>query len=149
MKKFSAIIITLAFTLQAAPVSDTCNQETWITNGPVLTILPSGNKVYIGGVFSNVGPYTGGGAPINSSTGLAAPKFPKIKGDVYAVCTDGNGGWFFGGEFTYAGDMACNDIAHIFPSGNVDQSWNPNANGRVSSLILNGTTVYAAGGLPK
>ena len=125
--------------------SDTCNQNTWVTNGQVYAIAPAGDKVYIGGEFTQIGPYTGGGVPINSSTGAPVAAFPKINGTVYATCTDGNGGWFVGGSFTAVGAVARNNIAHILSSGSVDPAWNPSANGIVYSLVKSGTTVYAGG----
>ena len=143
--KFPVLVIALSTLLQAATPSDTCNQNMWVTNGPVYAIAPAGNKVYIGGQFTQVGPYTGGGVPINSSTGTPVPVFPKINGTVNAVCADGNGGWIVGGRFTSVGGVARNNIAHILSGGSVDLGWNPNANSEVYSLAVSGATVYAGG----
>jgi hypothetical protein len=33
MTKFLAVVVALALALQATPPSDTCKQETWVTNG--------------------------------------------------------------------------------------------------------------------
>jgi nitrite reductase/ring-hydroxylating ferredoxin subunit len=145
MKKLSMIVIALATFLQAAQLSDTCNQETWVTNGPVYAIAPAGDKVYIGGGFTQVGPYTGCGVPFNTSTGLPVSAFPKINGRVNAVCADGNGGWFVGGHFTSADGVPRNYIAHILSNGSVDPVWNPNANSEVNALAVSGTTVYTGG----
>ena len=143
--KFPALIIALATLLQAATLSDTCNQNTWVTNGPVYAIAPAGDRVYIGGSFSLVGPYTGGGVPINSSTGAPVSAFPKINGTVYATCTDGNGGWFVGGSFTSVDGLTRNNIAHILSNGSLDPTWNPNANRTVNSIAVSGTTIFAGG----
>jgi hypothetical protein len=144
MTKFSALIIALATVVQAMP-SDTCNQNTWVTNGPVYAIAPAGDKVYIGGNFTQVGPYTGYGVPINTSTGQPVSVFPKINGRVDAVCADGNGGWFVGGYFSIVGGVARNSIAHILSNGSVDPAWDPNANSEVLALAISGTAVYAGG----
>ena len=145
MTKFSAlIIISLAAVLQAMP-PDTCNQNTWVTNGPVYAIAPAGDKVYIGGDFTQVGPYTGSGVPINSLTGAPVPVFPKINGRVNAVCDDGKGGWFVGGLFTSVDGLARNNIAHILSNGSLDPAWDPNVNSSIYSLVKSGTTVYAGG----
>ena len=141
---FPLIIIVLASLLQAMP-SDTCNQNTWFTNGPVYAIAPAGDRVYIGGQFTYVGLYTGGGVPINTSTGLPVSMFPKINGTVWASCADGNGGWFVGGDFTVIDGVARNYIAHILSDGKVDPAWNPNADGGIYSLALSGTAVYVGG----
>ncbi|HUI92782.1 MAG TPA: hypothetical protein VLX68_11095 [Chitinivibrionales bacterium] len=134
MIKFPALLIALATLLQAMP-SDTCNQNTWVTNGPVYAIAPAGDKVYIGGGFSWVGPYTGGGVPIDSSTGALMPSFPKINGTVFAVCPDGNGGWFVGGNFTSVGGVAATYIAYILPGGSLNLAWNSSANNVVQTIF--------------
>jgi predicted small secreted protein len=153
LTKYPALIIALSTLLQAATPSDTCNQNTWVTNGPVYAIVPAGDKVYIGGSFTQVGPYTGSGVPIDSSTGAPVAAFPKINGTVNAVCDDGNGGWFVGGYFTSVDGVARNNIAHILSNGSLDPAWNPNVNAAsylsppvsVYSLAVSGTTVYAGG----
>lgn len=140
-------MIPLALSLQtltAAP-SDTCRQETWVTNGSVYVICPAGNRVYIGGEFDHVGPYTGGGVPLSANTGAPAAVFPKFNGTVNAVCPDGNGGWYAGGRFTKAGGVGRNNIAHVLSNGSLDLVWNPGANDNVLALAMNGSTVYAGG----
>jgi urease beta subunit len=132
-----------------AMVSDTCNQEMWVTNGPVYTIVPAGKVVYIGGSFWYVGPYTGSFAPIDKATGSPVTTFPKINGSVCAVCQDGNGGWYVGGDFTTVNGVSRSGIAHIRADGSLDANWNPNAdvggyNG-VWALAVSGTTVYVGG----
>ena len=144
MKKFLTMIIAAASVVRAAPPSDTCKQETWITNGTVNAIVAAGDKVYIGGSFTQVGPYTGDGVPIDAS-GAAVAVFPKIKGTVNAVCSDGKGGWFVGGAFSSVGGVARNNIAHILSNGSVDPAWDPNAYNSVYSLAVSGTTVYVGG----
>jgi hypothetical protein len=146
MRNFSAIVISLALTLQAAPPSDTCIQGTWVTNGPVNAIVNAGNTVYIGGQFTQVGPYTGCVESIDSSTGIPVSTFPKIVGEVFAVCADGSGGWFVGGFFTFVNGVARNNIAHILSNNTLDLAWNPNANGTVYALAVSGTMVYVGGG---
>jgi hypothetical protein len=98
---FIPVFFMIVSFLQAAPPSDMCRQETWVTDGTVYTILPAGNIIYIGGSFSHAGPYTGGGISIDASTGVTDPVFPKVNGYVHAVCPDGNGGWYVGGRFRY------------------------------------------------
>lgn len=145
MKIWIGIIAVLAGTLQAATPSDTCKQETWVTNGFVDAIVKAGNTIYIGGSFTRVGPYTGGGVPIGISSGSALGKFPKINGTVNAACSDSKGGWFVGGIFTKVDGIALNNLAHIFSNGNVDASWNPNPNSSVDALVVSGSKLYVGG----
>jgi hypothetical protein len=135
MHRIAAIVIALAMALQAVPPSDTCNPKMWVTNSYVSAIAPVGDKVYIGGAFTYVGPYTGCGVPIDSSTGAPLPAFPKINGAVYASCADGNGGWFIGGVFTAVEGVPRNNIAHILPGRSLDTAWNPNPSGMVGATI--------------
>lgn len=144
MKNLIWIVAAWAGILQAAP-SDTCKQETWVTNGPVHAIAQAGNTIYIGGEFTRVGPYTGGGVPIEASSGSALAKFPKVNGFICAVCPDGNGGWYIGGLFNKVDGIQLNNIAHISSNGSVDASWNPDANCIVYALTVSETTVYAGG----
>jgi len=43
------------------------------------------------------------------------------------------------------GTVDRSNIAHILPNSSVDPSWNPNANGTVTTLALSGNIVYVAG----
>ena len=121
--------------------------ELYATDGIVnATVLsPDGNTLYIGGTFTQVGPRTGGGVPIDSTSALPVGSFPKVGGQVYASVPDGSGGWYIGGVFTVVGTVARNNLAHILANGSVDPNWNPNANSDVNTLAVAGTTVYAGG----
>ena len=145
MKRILILAISVFSTLHAATLSDTCRQATWETNGIVRTILPIGDKVYIGGEFTYVGPHTGSGLPINTITGSVLPVYPRVDGSVLAVVADGKGGWFIGGTFTKVEGNVRNNLAHVLADGRLDLNWNPNANGPVMSLVVNGATVYVGG----
>jgi hypothetical protein len=130
-----------------AALSSTPNQNTWVTNGLVRTIVASfdGSTVYLGGLFTHVGPYTGSGVPYATDTGLKKTTFPKVNGDIYAVVADGSGGWYVGGDFTSVEGTTRNRIAHINADSTLDSSFNPNADDYVSILSLSGTTLYVGG----
>jgi len=77
--------------------------------GPGDRVLASarvGNTIYLGGLFSSVGPATGGGVPISIPTAAPAPEFPRVAGEVNAVVPDGQGGWYIGGLFNAVAMMA-------------------------------------------
>jgi hypothetical protein len=118
----------------------------WVTNNPVTNIVRSGNTIYIAGVFSQVGPYTGSGVILNQSDGkLASTPLLKINGTVYASVSDRRGGWFIGGDFTQVQGVVRNRLAHILANGNLDQTWNPDANTTVYTLAVLGNIVYIGG----
>jgi len=143
---FAVMLLALAAAPLWAQLSNTPREATWETNGAVRAIVVNGPTTYIGGDFSYVGPNTGTGVPINTTTGVAIASFPKVNGTVYATVPDGSGGWYIGGAFTQVGTLSRNNIARILAGGTVDPAWNPNANSDVYDLAVSGSTVYAGGG---
>ena len=119
-------------------------QDFYVTNGSVNAAVLSGGTLYIGGTFTQVGPATGGGVPIDATSGAPVSGFPKVVGSVAAVAPDGSGGWYIGGSFTSVGGAPRSNVAHVLADFTVS-AWNPNADGAVSALAVSGTTVYAGG----
>src|SRR5690348_16071648 len=109
----------------------------WITDGDVFSVVRSGNTIYVGGVFTTVGPSTGGGVPLDGNTGLGAvgADYPKVLGTVYTAAPDGSGGWYIGGLFTAVGGQLRNNAAHILADNSVS-AWNPNPDDRVQSIVV-------------
>jgi len=125
--------------------SPTPNPDMWVTNGPVHAIAVDGDYTYIGGEFSYVGPNTGYGAKLTTTSSSPNMNFPKVNGPIWIAVPDGNGGWYIGGEFTKVGTFVRNKIAHINSDGTVDAAWNPNANDRVSSIAISSSDIYVGG----
>jgi hypothetical protein len=117
----------------------------WVTNGPVRAVAASGNTIYLGGRFTQVGPPHGGGVMVDPLTGAPLPGFPRVAGRVRAAIPDGAGGWYIGGVFFGVGGQSRSNLAHILASGAV-APWAPAANGAVAVLARDGNTVYVAGG---
>jgi hypothetical protein len=89
--------------------------KTWVTNGPVYEIVDTGDTIYIGGKFTQVGPRTGPGVGIDVTSGKST-HLPEVSGGfahVWAVVADGGGGWYLGGSFTRVGGVARLNIAQI------------------------------------
>jgi hypothetical protein len=89
---------------------------------------------YLGGDFSMMKTNTGAGALLNNTTGAVDRKFPAIEGKVYAVASDGAGGWYIGGEFTSVGGEARKNLAHILSTGAMDPRWKPWLDGPVFAI---------------
>src|SRR5580765_2478305 len=106
-----AVVSAMACAVVTASDAQIVRQDLDIANGGVSAIVVSGNTLYIGGNFTHVGPETGGGVPVDAATGVAIPGFPKIAGAVFAVVSDGAGGWFIGGSFTAVGGIARSNLA--------------------------------------
>lgn len=137
----------------ADPVA-TATQTFWATNGTVDAIVPSGTgSVFLGGAFDYVGPITGGGAGLHTST-AALTLSKRVNGTVRAAVSDGFGGIYIGGDFTQVDGLTRQGLAHI-QSNNTVSSWGPAVNGSVLALATNGVAVWvggsftSVGGLPR
>ncbi len=138
-----AALALVAFT-PVALIAQTVRGDFYITNGQVNAEVVRGNTLYAGGAFTLVGPVTGAGVPVDATTGLAVVGFPQISGSVFAVASDGAGGWFVGGLFTAVDGVARTNLAHVLANHSVS-SWNPAPNGAVRALVLDGSTLFVAG----
>jgi PQQ-like domain len=118
----------------------------WTTDvgGPVLAITQAGNTVYFGGTFQNVGVPSGQGVPVDDVRGIALRDYPKVAGTVFAVLSDGRGGWIVGGNLSYVGGTACHGLAHILRDGSV-ANWSPALDGPVRALAFDGSTLFVGG----
>ncbi len=81
------LIVAAACALLSSGVgfAQTIDENLWVTNGPVYSVVRDGGTIYIGGAFTRVGPVTGGGVPLDGASGALPPSFPKVNGAVYAV----------------------------------------------------------------
>ncbi len=110
----------------------------------ILACARSGNTLYVGGNFSKIGPCTGGGVPVNASTGAPQARYPRVAGYVDVALPDGSGGWYIAGKFTGVGGCARTNLAHIRPDGEVDK-WAPNPNREVRCIARLGQALYVGG----
>jgi hypothetical protein len=69
----------------AAAGAQTVRPDFPITNGTVNAQVLSGTTLYVGGSFTSVGPVTGSGAPVDTTTGLAVTGFPRVIGQINAA----------------------------------------------------------------
>jgi outer membrane protein assembly factor BamB len=115
-----------------------------VTDGKVYALAEGGDRLYVGGAFTTVGPYTGGLSRIDPATGAPDLAWPKINGSVTALLPDGAGGFFVGGTFTRVGAVPRNNLAHLFADGTVS-AWNPSPDGPVHALQSWGGTLYVGG----
>src|SRR5208283_1137764 len=133
--------------------AQTLQSNLYGTDGQVLATVLSGDTLYIGGSFNYVGPNTGAGGALDVTTGMPDLAFPQVVNgypqstyaQILAVASDGSGGYYIGGAFTFVGSTARNYIAHIRSDKTLDPSWNPSANSSVWALAVSGSTVYAGG----
>lgn len=112
--------------------------------GGVNDIVRIGNTIYLCGSFTQVGPFTGRGVPVNATTGWPINAYPRVSGEVAAVVADGHGGWFIGGSFFSIDGSARHYLAHILEDGSLS-AWAPEPNAPVYTLCLSRDTLYVGG----
>ncbi len=115
-----------------------------ITDGSVNAVLREGDRVFLGGTFTRVGPPSNGGAVVDLVTGSVRHPYGYVDGTVYCSVPDSSGGWFIGGTFTSVRGVARKNLAHILADGSV-AAWAPEPDQRVSALGLSSGVVCAGG----
>jgi hypothetical protein len=154
---FGLVILLLALSPVAAQAAlSSVADNDWVTNGPVTAIARSGNTIYLGGSFSQIGPRSGPAVTFTSESNTPDASFPQVSGGfarVNAAVSDGAGGWYIAGSFTHVGDVARAGLAHVMSGGTVDPTFAPNPEatefGAVSALALSGSTLYIGGEFTK
>ena len=119
--------------------------RTWVTDGNVMAVASTGTVIYVGGSFGTVGPYTGSWVPLDAVTGAPVEPYPKVGKSISAMAADGSGGWYISGSPQFAGSLPVGNIAHIKSDGTVDAGFNPNTDGTVNCMALDGSTLYIGG----
>jgi trimeric autotransporter adhesin len=71
--------------------------------------------------------------------------FPHINGKVYALISDGAGGWFLGGEFENVDVVPRSNIVHILADRTIDQHFNISINKQVKALALKDNLLFIGG----
>lgn len=118
----------------------------WLVNDQVDAVVVSGHTLYMGGRFTQIAPHTGPLLAFSASSGAPAAAFPRVAdGAVYAIVSDGQGGWFVGGQFGGIGGVPCANLAHVTAAMTVAADFCPRPNGAVDSLALDGSTLYIGG----
>ena len=87
-----AFSLGLVSPLLAQPLSSVPRQDVWVTDGTVNAVAVTNDSVFIGGDFTYVGPWTGGGVPLDDNTMQPVENYPRVNGSVHAVEPDGVGG---------------------------------------------------------
>ena len=128
------------------------------TSSTVFAIVQSGNVIYLGGDFAEIGGVSRRGlAAFDATTGEVDSNWnPKVLGRVYTIVVYG-GKVYAGGDFSKVSGtiirnhLAAFELAGSGKAGLVDPDWNPNITGSryddVYALVVDGTNerVYAGG----
>ncbi len=142
-----AILLLLTALITGSASAQPLRDSLYSANGPVHAAVEMNGILYIGGEFFEVGIPTGSGVPIDAVTALPQ-SMPKVVGTVFAIASDGAGGWFIGGSFTHVGGQPRQHLAHILADNSV-APWNPRvgsaANGTIQALLYANGMVYVGG----
>jgi Domain of unknown function (DUF5122) beta-propeller len=126
-------------------------------NGIVNAIaeMPATKSIIVGGNFTQVGPCTGSGVPIDQSTGKIHNNWDfssmNINGSVLAAISDETGGWYISGDFTKVGTKSRRGVARIYADGTLYLSFAANfsgfpiSSGSVRTLALDSRKLYIGG----
>src|SRR5262249_52999391 len=129
---FAALaLLVLASTSSIAQTVDPA--LSWGTDGTVSALAHTNTTLFVGGRFGWAGRITGRFAPLDATTGLPVAGLAAVDGPVYAVESDGAGGWFLAGTFQRVRGEYHQFLAHLLADGSVS-SWTPNAGGPVYAL---------------
>jgi hypothetical protein len=142
--RYAALVVGLVTSATGPTRAQVVDPNLWVTDGTVYATVLDGNTLYIGGDFTYVGPNTGSWAPVDALTGVPRAGWPIVDGTVYAVASDGAGGWYIGGDFTHVGGVVRSRLAHVRADATLD-AWNPSANAFVFCLLMSNGVVYAGG----
>ncbi|WP_430406478.1 hypothetical protein [Fluviicola sp.] len=114
------------------------SDSTWVTDGEVTKIFETPeapNSLFVTGNFDYIGPNQRFAAVYNHSDFNNAVPRPKFNGTINTVVSDGQNGFFIGGEFTKVGDSIRKYIVHLDENLQIT-SWNPNIDGEVRDIKL-------------
>ncbi|MCZ4407707.1 T9SS type A sorting domain-containing protein [Cryomorphaceae bacterium 1068] len=143
MKKLSIILI--GFLTSLFGFTQSLDPVTLSTNGSVEVIEKSGDTLFVGGSFSEIGYSASYVSLIDPATNLPTSDGPFLNSSVYANISDGAGGWYIGGFFTTINGETTNRVAHILPNLSVDQNFDCEVNGLAESFFLDGSDLYIGG----
>ncbi|WP_294670493.1 T9SS type A sorting domain-containing protein [uncultured Fluviicola sp.] len=133
------LFLCLSFNLSA----QTTSHPFWTPTSDVydLEMDTTSNLLYIGGNFTKFTPPTEpNGSLVNLQTGMPNYEFANPNSNVMCAVSDGNGGFFIGGNFTQVGDSLRKFVAHIDATGSVT-SWDAHMEGNPPSIVRSMTLV--------
>ena len=109
------------------------------------------DQIIIGGSFQFVGPSTGNVVYLETATGKILPNrncpYLKVVGTTGIAISDGNGGFYIGGEFFAVQGEERFSVAHILPGCQLDRNFNVlnDNNKNIYTLLLAGDFLYLGG----
>lgn len=144
--RFVSVLLTIFVIQQVSAQSGTHRFDAYsVHNAPDRIAHSNGYTMLMGSSMYETGKYSGNGVAIDAVTGIHDAHLPVITGNVAAVVSDGQGGWYIGGSLTAVDNEPVGNLIHIKANKTLDTSFNPDPNTYVRTLVLEGTTLYLGG----
>ena len=161
MRRIRSVSVVFALALgavvlvpgSASAVASSLPDSTWQTNGRVNAIVQIGNRVYLGGTFTQVMGHNGQVltrnrlAAFDATTGVAITTWdPNASGAVYALAASPTGNVLYaGGAFTRVKGVVRQKVAAIDAITGAVLPWNPAPNLGVWGIATLGNKVFLGG----
>jgi hypothetical protein len=115
-------------------------------DGQVLTLAPSGDRIFLGGYFGSLWDwkYRPALAALDVETGAPKPWDPALDGPVYRIAVQGST-VYVAGSFSHMGGQPRTRLAALDAVTAVATPWNPGCDGPVHSLALGDSVIYVGG----
>ena len=124
----------------------TADTSWWGTNGRVTDIVSDGSSAWISGAFDYVGPGTGRGVRVDTTTGAKLSTDDiRVDDPVRAAVPDGAGGYYMAGDFARVGTARRDGLVHVTAAGTIDKSFSPKVTGNVFALASAGDRLIVTG----
>lgn len=120
-------------------------------DGQIRSTVTIGDTLVLGGSFTSVGIYTGGGAFFNVPEHTPDLNLPKFNGSVYCTAPDGNGGMYIYGNYYREDenpDAQHKRIEHLLPNATFENDFTFTVNvwGQgITKLIVYNNILYGCG----
>jgi hypothetical protein len=145
---FAVLSLSLVASQASAAPSDVPDEGTVQVDGRVNTILPVGNRIYLGGEFTHVNGLSRNYlAAVDATTGQLTNWAPSANARVRALAASPDGTTIYaGGSFSQVNGLARWRLVSLdATTGAVDPSWKPTADSGVHALAVSGNRLYIGG----
>lgn len=144
--RFIGALLMIFSIQQVSAQSNTHRLDAYVVrNSPDRIAHANGYTMLMGSGMYESGKFSGNVAAIDAATSIYDADFPKISGNIGAVVSDGQGGWYVGGSLEAIDNEPVGNLIHIKADKTLDTSFNPEPNTYVRTLLLEGTTLYIGG----
>ncbi len=120
-------------------------RELPVVNGYIDSAAQIGNRLFVAGRFSRLGPPTGGAVVVDPAGALVPGAFPVFTGIVYQIVPDGLGGYLVVGDFTSAGGHPHARFARVQPDRTIDPGYRVTADGAIRIAVIAHGRIYLVG----